>query len=367
MSRRHSVSILPKHKPHRVQPRREPRRKPMQNRRMLYVLGGTLLLLLGWFGWNTVEQRVVYVLNQYTPASVHGIWNTADQSRVKWTTKCPPVIPGVHAAKWAGGWDTPRLRKPVGKDLGPAILLLHIFSIPNTASRKRRELIRDHHPLFALPEEYRHLVEVKFVLGYPKEECRNEALCPGVAEEEAEIEKESRHGDLIRLEGLKNGENMDEGKTWEWIRHVGREGGREAHWVFKCDDDVSTRITTLIDPSNIAKSSPLPALAQPVRSYLCELTYFSADIARSSLARRIFLPYAGLHVRYELGRNQNPRFRHSHPRRHPISPSRGRPYFPTPPLVAANTTPPQPTPPNIPPLGYELLSSYSPSLLVQLV
>lgn len=201
--------------------------------------------MLGWFGFNVLEQRVVYVLNQYTPASWHGIWNTADQSRVRWTTKCAPVVPGVHAAKWAGGWDTPVLYKPVGEDVGPALLMLHIFSIPTAASRQRRELIRYHHPLFAIPEEYRHLVDVKFVIGYPREECRgrvNEARCPGVAEEERAIAEEEKHGDLIRLEGLKDGENMDEGKTWEWMRYIGREGGREAQWVFKCDDDVSSKL-----------------------------------------------------------------------------------------------------------------------------
>jgi hypothetical protein len=51
--------------------------------------------------------------------------------------------------------------------------------------------------------------------------------------------EEETHGDLLHLEGLKGGENMNEGKSWEWVRHVGREGARPAWWVLKCDDDVS--------------------------------------------------------------------------------------------------------------------------------
>jgi hypothetical protein len=214
---------------------------PPRSRRMLVLCAGvTALLLFTYFGWNSIEQRALFPLNQWTPGRMHSIWNTPDQSRVRWTTKCPPVVPGVHAAKWAGGWETPRLYKPSGSDVGPALLMLHIFSIPSTSSRHRRELIRSHHPLAALPAEYRHLVDFKFVIGYPRDECRaNMTMCPGVAEEEEAIAKEGKHGDLLRLEGLKNGENMDEGKTWEWIRHIGREGAREAQWVFKCDDDVS--------------------------------------------------------------------------------------------------------------------------------
>lgn len=126
-------------------------------------------------------------------------------------------------------------------DLGPALLMLHVFSMPTPAARARRQIIRDHSPLLGIAEEYRHLVDFKFVLGYPKEECRdrvNEVVCPGVEEEERAIREEERYGDILRLDGLKGGENMDQGKTWEWIRHIGN-GPREAQWVMKCDDDVS--------------------------------------------------------------------------------------------------------------------------------
>ena len=127
-------------------------------------------------------------------------------------------------------------------DTGPALLAMHIFSMPNAKGRAKRKLIRDHSPLDAIADEYRHLVDFKFVIGYPRPECRdrvNEVLCPGVQAEEAAIREESQYGDLLRVEGLKNGENMDEGKTWMWLRQLGRQE-RESQWVMKCDDDVSS-------------------------------------------------------------------------------------------------------------------------------
>jgi len=51
-------------------------------------------------------------------------------------------------------------------------------------------------------------------------------------EEEMRIEREDEtYGDLIRLERLKNGENMNNGKSLEWVRWIGREGAREANWL----------------------------------------------------------------------------------------------------------------------------------------
>lgn len=301
-----------------------------------------------------MEQRVVYVLNQYTPSSIHGLWNTPDHSRVRWTTKCPPLVPGVHAAKWAGGWETPRLRKASADS--PALLMLHIFSMPNTASRLRRETIRRHHPLLALPEAYRHLVDFKFIIGYPRDECRgrvDEVLCPGVEAEEMAIAKELRHKDLIRLEGLKHGENMDEGKTWEWIRHVGRDGGPEAQWVFKCDDDVSGSMTELMQTLPILQNLVpfLLTLNPSVPTYVSTVVAL-LTAARPELARRVFLPHAGVYVRYELGSSecpadpadagQNPRQRRRDSGRDPIPPPRRRPYRPAPPLPPSSPAAPPP-------------------------
>jgi hypothetical protein len=50
-------------------------------------------------------------------------------------------------------------------------------------------------------------------------------------EEREMIVEQREFGDLIRLEGLHHGENMNQGKTIEWMRWVGREGGRESQWV----------------------------------------------------------------------------------------------------------------------------------------
>lgn len=214
-------------------------------RRILILIAGVSLALFIFLS-ETVQARTIFFLNSATPRQVKWLWNVPDNSKVRWTTKCPNVIPGVLAAKWAGSWDTPRLRKPTVYnngtiDVGPALLAMHIFSMPNAKGRARRKLIRDHNPLDAMPDEYRHLVDFKFVIGYPRPECRervNEVLCPGVQAEEAAIREEQQYGDLLRVEGLKNGENMDEGKTWMWLRQLGRQE-REAQWVMKCDDDVS--------------------------------------------------------------------------------------------------------------------------------
>jgi hypothetical protein len=106
----------------------------------------------------------------------------------------------------------------------PALLMLHIFSMPTSSSRRRRALIRDLHPLNSIPERYSHLVEIKFVLG------RNEVHDDMRPEEKERLDMEEREmvveqrefGDLIRLEGLHGGENMNQGKTIEWMRWVGR-------------------------------------------------------------------------------------------------------------------------------------------------
>lgn len=115
--------------------------------------------------------------------------------------------------------------------------MLHVFSTPKKAARARRDLLRELSPLEALPKRLRHLVEVKFVLGHPP-------LAEGddlFDSEQMLADEQAQHGDLLRLYNLEGGDNMDHGKTWEWIRYVGRENGRDALWVVKMDGDVSRR------------------------------------------------------------------------------------------------------------------------------
>jgi len=171
----------------------------------------------------------------------------------------------MRAGVWAGAWTALRVDSPLRGEAGhrgsantttwtspllgdgpslasyalqpksytsPALLMLHIFSTPSTASRLRRQAIRSHHPIFTIRPEYRHLIEVKFVLGrYPVGNMSRSELHER-KEEEMRIEREDEtYGDLIRLERLKNGENMNNGKSLEWVRWIGREGAREANWL----------------------------------------------------------------------------------------------------------------------------------------
>ncbi|WVQ80920.1 hypothetical protein IAT38_003027 [Cryptococcus sp. DSM 104549] len=177
----------------------------------------------------------------------------------------PPILPGLRSAKWMGEWELPKLTKPMWRSIevergrertelaSPAVLMLHIFSMPTARSRARRALIRQYHPLATIPAKYRHLVDLKFILG--RQQPGSEWWDP---EEEAEMKKEERkYGDLVRLKHLHNGENMNEGKTWEWLRWVGREGGREAWWVLKCDDDTLPILPNLL-PMLLSKDPSVP-------------------------------------------------------------------------------------------------------------
>jgi len=73
-------------------------------------------------------------------------------------------------------------------------------------------------------------------MGYPAADRRLDADV--VAEEERIEEETKRYGDVVRLEGLAGGENMNQGKSWEWIRWAGKRE-QESLWTLKCDDDVS--------------------------------------------------------------------------------------------------------------------------------
>lgn len=157
---------------------------------------------------------------------------------------CPPVVEGQDyrdgkekvsdvdggPGAWAADGDGQSIRNETNET--PAWVMIHIFSTPSHGSRLRREAIRAHHPLHTVPEAYRHLFEFKFILGRYPIDGKSKVEIQEIEEEERRIRiEQERNGDIIRLDGLKDGENMDEGKTWEWIRWAGRDGGREAQWV----------------------------------------------------------------------------------------------------------------------------------------
>ena len=141
----------------------------------------------------------------------------------------PPVLQGLLDAPPMQSWHLPTLYKaPLdhsGDDrpqpMPPVFVMLHIFSKASAGFERRRDFIRAHSPLQAIPPAYHHLIELKFVLGRSVQ-----------ASVEASIDEEQEmHGDLIRLDDLVDGDNMNDGKSFQWIRWVGREGGREAWWV----------------------------------------------------------------------------------------------------------------------------------------
>ena len=123
---------------------------------------------------------------------------------------------------------------------GPAFLSIHIFSSIYPKYRTRRDVIRKYSSLNWIPKEYQHLIDVKLILGKATpDQLIND---PELRNEDERIDAEQGiWGDIVRLEGLVNGDNIDNGKSWEWLKWVGQEKGRKAWWVFKCDDDVSAK------------------------------------------------------------------------------------------------------------------------------
>ncbi|WVF65943.1 hypothetical protein IAT40_000681 [Kwoniella sp. CBS 6097] len=169
----------------------------------------------------------------------------------------PSIQPGLRNAPWAGSWETPTLKSPEYryvpsskgsqmKLVSPAFLILHVFSTPSPGSRKRRHFIRELGLAEAVPEKYRHLVEIKFVMGLQRPQ-EGEQGWKEAEEEENEIARENEvFGDIVRLRELEAKENMNHGKSWEWLRYIGREGGRKAWWVLKCDDDTLPILPNLL-------------------------------------------------------------------------------------------------------------------------
>ncbi|OCF40731.1 hypothetical protein I317_05426 [Kwoniella heveanensis CBS 569] len=169
----------------------------------------------------------------------------------------PSVVSELRNAPWAGGWNTPKLVSPEYRYvptsrgiqmhlISPAFVMLHIFSTSSAGSRKRRHFIRELGLTGAIPEKFRHLVEIKFVMGLQRPQEGHEGS-KEAEEQEKEIARENElFGDIVRLRELEGEENMNHGKSWEWLRYVGREGGRKAWWVLKCDDDTLPILPNLL-------------------------------------------------------------------------------------------------------------------------
>ena len=108
-------------------------------------------------------------------------------------------------------------------------------TLGSIANVTTRNMIRKVSPLNDLPYEYRHLVEMRFVLGHH--------LLPNgevdmVVEEGLRIEQEER-GDILQLHHLKHGNCLREGKFLYWLQATEQPGERDAWWTMKIDDDVS--------------------------------------------------------------------------------------------------------------------------------
>ncbi|WWC88105.1 uncharacterized protein L201_003009 [Kwoniella dendrophila CBS 6074] len=133
----------------------------------------------------------------------------------------------------------------------PSLIKLHIFSTVHRKAYHKRAMIRKHSPLFSIPPEYRHLIEVKFVMGHNYHLYEEPEHKDWTINEEMELalkEEQDKYGDLLRLE-LIHGENLREGKILEWIRAVGdgEDGGRESCWLFKIDDDTVLNYPAFLD------------------------------------------------------------------------------------------------------------------------
>lgn len=221
-----------------------------------------------------------------------------------WTPCCenpPRWFPDIYEAPWMGTFQAPTLSAPVynkeGLLISPVIAKLNIFSTVTEEARQKRHLIRSLTVLDQLPPAYRHLVEVKFVLGHAQNK-------DGTVNEQMEAiidEEQKKHGDLIRLK-LKNGENLREGKLLNWIRAVGagEDGGRPGQYLFKVDDDVSRETPP---PSNGEAS--IDTLPPPVHSQ-------PAQVPRRPGHTEPARPHLPRHVAEPLARVPRPHDGHGH-------------------------------------------------------
>ena len=212
--------------------------------RPLVTLAISFAVLLGWsYLWIFVFEREYWIrwywnyLVSFHPAIAYvlppGTWeNPPDEVS---------FFEPIYKARYMGKWPFPQLSPPTyawinGSHVltSAAIVKIHIFSTPNEEAAEKRNLIRQLSPLLNLPEAYRHLVEIRFVLGHHLKDGRPDP------EVEKGIEMERRtYGDILQLEGLKDGDNLRQGKFLRWLQATVREGERPAWYTFKMDDDVS--------------------------------------------------------------------------------------------------------------------------------
>lgn len=195
-----------------------------------------------------IMQRQNYLI-LHTPAWLHWIVRTLIAPVKSGDVGPPRQVDELTNAKWPGSWPVPSIRgaksedadetESRGEELGAGVwVALYIFSTPTIRSHARRDLIRQYSPLDSLPLHLRHFVSVKFVIGYAGE---SQSAQPNrITEEDDEDEDEEsriraeseKYQDIVRLPDLVNGENMNDGKTWEWIKYAGVDGkGREAQWI----------------------------------------------------------------------------------------------------------------------------------------
>lgn len=146
-----------------------------------------------------------------------GVWRDVE---------APPYVEELLDAPYMDIWDIPPLSAPScpGNILppgAPLLFALYAFTGVEPRFKVQRDLFRQYSPLKTVPAEYRHLFEVKFAMG--------RSLDP--EQEKALDQEQAEHGDLVRLDGLINGENMDSGKSLHWLRWAGLNGTRPAYWT----------------------------------------------------------------------------------------------------------------------------------------
>lgn len=156
----------------------------------------------------------------YTPRSVHwlvGLIRPLDN------LPCPPkFFKALLAPPPLESW----VRTPLSDTRdSPRLLSLHIFSISSPSSRRRRYRIRRLSLIARIQPKYRHVVEIKFILGYPPAVQRDN---DDVIAEEKEIQEEMKeYDDIVRLNHLFGGEKY-EPRNELGVGEMGRkEGSRE--------------------------------------------------------------------------------------------------------------------------------------------